>query len=291
MNDLGVEHRVVVGRQGVPVRDGLVPVGTGRRVVATLDVVVRGLVGRDHAGTGTGLDRHVADGHPALHRERPDRRAAVLEHVALPAAGADLRDDRQDDVLRRDAGAQRPLDGDRHRLEGLERQGLRGQDVLDLARADAERHGAERPVGRGVRVAAHDRDAGHGQAELRTDHVHDPLLLVAQRVQADAELLAVAPQGLDLGAAGRVGDRPVDGERRGVVVLGRDGEVETPDRTSGLAQPVEGLRAGHLVHQVEVDVEEVRVAVLALHDHVVVPHLLGERPAHDGPALHLVRRC
>ncbi|RKW97970.1 hypothetical protein D9C01_13870, partial [Corynebacterium diphtheriae] len=42
---------------------------------------------------------------------------------------------------------------------------------------------------------------------------------VAQRVQADAELGAVGPQGLDLGARGGIRDRLVDVQRRGVVVL------------------------------------------------------------------------
>ena len=201
---------------------------------------------------------------------------AVLEHVALAAAGADLRDDREDDVLRGDAGPERALDVDRHRLERLQRQGLGGEHVLDLARADAERHRAERAVRRGVRVAADDRDAGLRESQLRSDDVHDALLDVAERVQADAELLRVAPEGLDLGAAREVGDRPVDRERRGVVVLGRDGEVGPAHRASGHPEAVEGLRAGDLVHEVEVDVDEVGRAVLALLDQVVVPDLLGQ---------------
>lgn len=250
-------------------------------MVAALHVVVGGLVGGDHAGAGTGLDRHVADRHAALHRERADRGAAVLQHVTLSTAGADLRDHGQDDVLRRHPRAQRALDRDRHRLEGLERQGLRREDVLDLGRADAERHRAEGPVGAGVRVAADHGDAGHGQAELRTDHVDDALLLVAQGVQPDAELLAVATEGLDLDPARRVRDGAVDGERRGVVVLGRDRQVEATHRTPGLPQAVERLRTRHLVHEVEVDVEEVGVAVLALDHDVVVPHLLGERLSHE----------
>ncbi|PJI36928.1 hypothetical protein CTI14_70670, partial [Methylobacterium radiotolerans] len=40
--------------------------------------------------------------------------------------------------------------------------------------------------------------AGHGQAELRADDVHDALLRVPQRVQTHAELGGVAAQRLDL---------------------------------------------------------------------------------------------
>jgi hypothetical protein len=52
--------------------------------------------------------------------------------------------------------------------------------------------------------------------------------------------------------------------------------VEPAQRTPLGAQAVEGLRAGDLVHEVQVDVDEVGLAVLALHDEMVVPDLLGE---------------
>ena len=42
------------------------------------------------------------------------------------------------------------------------------------------------------------------------------------------------------------------------------------------AKPVEGLRARHLVDQVQVDVDEVGLTVFALHDQVVVPDLLSQ---------------
>ena len=48
-----------------------------------LEIGIGRLVGRDHAGAGPPLDGHVADGHPRLHRQRPDGLAAVLDDVAL----------------------------------------------------------------------------------------------------------------------------------------------------------------------------------------------------------------
>src|SRR6202012_5800676 len=99
------------------------------------------------------------DGQAALHGERPDRLAAVLHDVALAAAGADLPDDREDQVLGRYALGQRALDVDRHGLRLDLGQRLGREDVLALARADAEGERAERAVRRGVRVAAHDRQA------------------------------------------------------------------------------------------------------------------------------------
>ena len=65
--------------------------------------------------------------------------------------------------------------------------------------------------------------------------------------------------------------------RGDVVVLGRDREVRPADARPGEAEPVERLRAGDLVHEVEVDVEQVGRLPLPLAHQVAVPHLLGQR--------------
>ena len=64
---------------------------------------------------------------------------------------------------------------------------------------------------------------------------------------------------------------------RRVVVLGREREIGPADRAAGQPQAVEGLRAGHLVQQVQVDVEQIGFAFGGLH-HVGVPDLLGQGP-------------
>ena len=151
------------------------------------------------------------------------------------------------------------LDRDRHRLERPAGQRLGGQDVLDLAGADAERQRTERAVGR-CGVAADDCHAGLGQPELRADDVHDALVGVPERMQAHAELLAVAAQGLDL----RAGHGSAIGLSMSVVgtLWSSVASVRSGRRTGGRpAQAVEGLRAGDLVDQVEVDVEQVRLAL------------------------------
>ena len=152
--------------------------------------------------------------------------------------------------------------------------------MLDLAGADAKGQRAERAVGGGVGVTAHDRHAGLGEAQLGANHVDDALVGVAQGVQAHAELLGVLAQGVNLGAAGDVRDRLVDVDRGRVVVLGRDRQVGAAHLASGQAQALEGLGARDLVHQVEVDVQQVGGAVLALGDDVVAPHLFRHRSAH-----------
>ena len=68
---------------------------------------------------------------------------------------------------------------------------------------------------------------------------------------------------------------PLEVGGRHVVVHGGDGQVGPAHAAAGQAQPVEGLRRGHLVDQVQVDVEQVGF-VGGLADQVAVPHLVGE---------------
>ena len=247
---------------------------------AALDVLDGGLVGRDETGLGAPLDRHVADRHAALHRHPLDGPAAVLDDVALAAAGALLGDEGEDEVLGRDVGAGLAVDEHAHGAGAGLGQGLRGEHVLDLARADAEGEGAEGAVGGGVRVAADDRHARLGQAQLRAHDVDDALLGVAEGVQGHAELGAVLAQGPHLEGGDGVGDRPVDVGRGDVVVLGPDGQLRTAHGAPGEAEALERLGARDLVDEVQVDVEQVGLPV-ARTDHVVIPDLLNQSSRHE----------
>src|SRR5690606_41855361 len=129
-----------------------------------------------------------------FHRQRRDRVAAILDHVARAAADADRADDLQDQVLRGDAVAQQPVERDREGLRLALQQALRREHVPDLGRADAERERAERAVRARVRVAADDRLAGLRRAEPRAAHVHDAALAADEAPQLDAELGAAPPQ-------------------------------------------------------------------------------------------------
>ena len=112
-----------------------------------------------------------------------------------------------------DAGGEAALHADLERLRLALEQALRGEDMLDLARADPEGEGAEGPVGGRVAVAADDGHARLGQPQLRPDDVDDPLAVRAEAEERDAELRGVAPELLDLEGGLRVDDRQVP--RRG----------------------------------------------------------------------------
>ena len=255
--------------QRAPLVERPLPGGALRRARATLEVGERRVVGRDHPGAGAALDRHVADGQPALHRERLDRRPRVLEHVADAAGDADLPDRAEHHVLRGDAEAPAAREVDRASSSAAtaaasaSRARARPPSV-PMPNASAR----ERAVGRGVRVAAHDRHPGLRQTELRPDHVHDPLAPAAGRVQGYAEGLAVRGQRVELRLRDQVADRTRLG--RDVVVHGRDRQVGPPHRPSRESQPLERLRARHLVHEVQVDEEQRRLA-RALVDNVRCP--------------------
>ena len=175
-DDLLVEGRAVVGAQ--PAQAG----STSTPRSATQAKVVSS--GATMPGAAAALDRHVADRHAALHRQRLDGGPGELDDVAGGAVDAHLADRPEDEVLGRDAEAEaRPRSGCASTRLALHEH-LRRQHVLDLARADAEGQRAEGAVGGGVAVAADDRHPGLGHAELGPDDVDDALVLGAERVAA-----------------------------------------------------------------------------------------------------------
>src|SRR5690606_3395141 len=130
----------------------------------------------DDARARTAFDAHVADRQAPFDAHVLEYLAAVFDHVAGPAGGADRADDVEDQVFRGDAGAKLTLDTHFHRLRRPHQQGLRGENVLDLTGADAERQRADTAVGGGVAIAADDRGARETESLLRPHDVNDALL-------------------------------------------------------------------------------------------------------------------
>ena len=163
-----------------------------------------------------------------------------------------------------------------HVLRLALQQRLGGQHVLDLRGADAMRQRTERAVGRGMAVAADDGGAGQGEALLGPDDVDDALALVVLVVVLDAEVLDVFGQGLDLDARLLLLDPQAAIGGRDVVV--DDGEClsRRADFSPGQPQSFECLRAGHLVHEMTVDIEDAGAIGLAVDD-VGVENLVVER--------------
>jgi hypothetical protein len=199
--------------------------------------------------------------------------------VAHAAAGADVIDDREDDVLGTASPRKLALDGDRHRAGAVLRQRLRREDVFDLAGADAERERAERTVRAGMGIATDDDEAGLRVPLLGSDHVHDPLTRRPHRVDRDAELRRVDAESVHLASADLVGDGPARG--RDVVIHRRDGEVGPSHRAAVHPKTIEGLSARDFMNEVQVDVEDVGLTRRPVDD-MAFPDLFGERLRRHG---------
>src|SRR5690606_27574250 len=229
-----------------------------------------GLVGCDQSPPGTHLDAQVAEGHPLLHVEVADRLAGILHEVAGGSARGELPDHVEGHILGTYALSELSLEVDPHGFGPRLQDALRGEYHLHFAGADAEGDGAERPVGGGVAVATDDGHPRLCKAILRSDHVNDPVLGVAQAVVGEPELPGVPGEGVDL----VTGDLVPDGAlllHGGDVVVGRKQRLL---RTEYLQSPCpksrKGLGTGYFMAEVAVDIE-LRGTLLYCGNHVCVP--------------------
>ena len=107
--------------------------------------------------------------------------------------------------------------------------------MFDLGCADTERECTECAVRGCVRIATDNRHTRLRESELRPDHVHDAVFLIAHRKDAQTKLLGIATHNAHLFGGNRIGDRLVDVLRRDVVVLGDEGQIGTTNCASGHA--------------------------------------------------------
>ena len=236
------------------------------------EVRERLIVGRDHARAGAAFDGHVADGHARVHGKLANGFAGVFDDVIGAAADADLADQRQHQILRRNAARALAAKHHVHGLRAALLQALRGQHVLDLAAADAEGQRAERAVRRSVAVAADDGQAGLRDSEFGADDVHDALVAAEQIEQNDAVALAGGFERIELRARVMVQDGQgtvLGGDR---VVHHGEGQVGAANLAAVGLETRKSLRRGDLVDQVPVDIDERRLAG-GLVDNVGLPNL------------------
>ena len=149
--------------------------------------------------------------------------------------------------------------------------------MLDFRGADAEGEAAKRTVRAGVRVAANNRHPGQRRAVFRPDHVHDALARITERkIRLGAAVFAhVAVERVELDARCRILDATVPILGRCVVIGGGDDRAYPPWPAPGKPEPLERLRARHLVHQVTIDVQQRGAVGLGAND-VAVPQLVVE---------------
>ena len=215
-----------------------------------------------------------------FHAEAADGGAGVLKNVPRATADADLRDQREDNVLGRDALGQRGIHADLISFRLLLKQALGRKHVLHLTGTDAKGQRAERAVRGRVTVAANDSEARLGEPKLRADHMDDAAVGALHAVEADAELGGVGLHLFDLRSSQRVRNGQRGIMRRDGVIHGGDGLIGPADFESALAQAGERLWGGYLVDEMQVDVKHSR-GIRLLRDNVRVPDFLEEGFWHE----------
>ena len=183
--------------------------------------------------------------------------AGIFDHVAGAAGGADLADDRQDDVL---GGA---ADGERRRRP---RPACSSAGFCSSVWVASTCSTSEVPMPK----------ASAPKAPCVLVWLSPQTMVVPGRVKPSsgpmtctmpcacrpaagtghAELGDVLLQRLDLQPAFVIGDAGLRSLGRHVVVEHRQGRVRPAHLAAGEPQALEGLRAGHLVDEVAVDVED-----------------------------------
>ncbi len=93
---------------------------------------------------------------------------------------------------------------------------------------------------------------------------------------SNAEFLTVIPQRVDLFFGNRIENRQTAVAGWHIVIGCGDGPLRTPHFPSSEPQALKRLGAGHLVYQLQVNVQN-RLPTRFLVDDVVIPNLLKER--------------
>jgi len=253
-----IEMRIGIRGEGEPALGGFVEIVVVH--VWTAFEVFDGFgVGIDVAAAGATFDGHVADGHALFHGHALEDIASVFVGVADATVGAELTDDVEDHVLGVNAGAKIAVHLDAADFHFLQRDGLSGEDVADLAGADTEGDRSEGAVGGGVGIAAGNGGAWLGDALLRADDVDDALFAGFEVEIGDAKVIAVLADRIDHFRCQWVGWLIlIDGWDD--VVDGREGALREFYREIEIPEHAESLWRSDLVNEVCAD-EELRASV------------------------------
>ena len=176
------------------------------------------------------------------------------------------------------------FEADQHALRALERHGLRGEDVRELARSAPEGERANPADGAGMAVGHGMGRAGQHHAELGRDHMRDPLLGIGDVEQPDAMAAAAFAHRLEERRARGIGVVVAAGQGRNRMVLHGEGEVRPAHRPLFARELLEGMRRVQLMQHMPVDIDEV-APVRAPRHAMRVPDLIEQRLRHEGALL------
>ncbi len=155
---------------------------------------------------------------------------------------------------------------------------LSSQNMLNLTSSNTECQSSKGTMSRRVTISADCGATGKSESLLGSDDVHDSLPLIRHTKILESEVLHIGLQLHDLRPGRSLFDKTLNVDQSGsifcgnIVIDGSQGTVRTSDYAIGHAKSLEGLRGGHLVHEMAVDVEEGGHAVIV--HYVIVPNFV-----------------
>ena len=247
---VGVENSARVADQISPARQGLIPQRPRRRERPTPQIVEHRLVRRDDGGKGGKLGGHVAQGQAPLYVEGAHGLPGKLHGMARGAARPKARDHGQSEILRRHARTQPTLHGYPHGARAAHAQGSGGESVFGFGGPDAPGQSRHRPLCAGMTVGADEREPWPDDAQLRRDHMHDPLGGVAQVEEPDAGRGGGVSRGRNKRfAAGHDGLVRATGTGVDHVIHGRKSHGGVEDRPPAFGEAAKSDATGALVQE------------------------------------------
>ena len=130
--------RAFVSGELLPLFNRSVKCFTFRCETFTRDVFISRIIGSNHTRTCPRLNRHIANGHPFLNAEGTDRRTRIFNDGTVATVNTDVSNDREDDVFCGYAVGECAINPNLKGFRFLLQETLRGEDMFDLACADAE---------------------------------------------------------------------------------------------------------------------------------------------------------
>jgi len=224
---------------------------------------------------GAELDRKIADGKPPFDREVANGAAGIFHGVTSPARGADVTDQREDEILGGHAEWQPALEHHAHCFWPALDDGLCCQHMRQLARPDTEGQRAQPAMRAGVAVAADDQATGKAEAKLGSDDMDNALPGLVDIEHLDASGRRLGPQAREqfLSYLARAG--PTARRRDGVSGVAKVSSGLWTARLR-LLKIQEAARTAEIVQQMTIDMEEIGI-ITDMRDDVLVPDFGQQR--------------
>src|SRR6266568_5592604 len=140
---------------------------------------------------------------------------------------------------------------------------------------------------RGVRVTTDNRHSRESNTLFRPDDMHNPLASISHIIKREAEVPCILLHRREAQGTLLIYDVQYasSGHCRYIVVEDSDGGIGPMDRATGSTQTGKGLRRGHFMHQVAIDIENGGLSEYFTYN-VSIPDFLKQSFWHSTFFLH-----